>query len=339
MAAAETTLSADGPAGFPGDRGAVACAGGNGEPLAGEGARFCVVLFRGTSTGCGLRRMWSIACESRSGFLRNSCWRGCFRGWRFLGQPLRHNLRGGWAARGANSVAWFCVIWAGFIFLFFSASHSKLIPYILPVFPPLALLIGCYVALGWEVPREALLRPGLSPLQYSRRCGGAGAVFGVGAPAGGQARAGAAGGVGAACHHKSVSVLCTRRIPCAMAGSAARRAHGTAGAGDCDRDFFHCGGVCAVMLRTCSTGRLTPLAFSACVWSCSRATACFSYHEYFQDFRFISGAPSAWVGYRGENGVRHGGGRPQRPLCYRGGIPPVMWAGHGRVSRHCAPER
>lgn len=36
----------------------------------------------------------------------------------------------------------FLLIWAAFIFLFFSASHSKLVPYILPVFPPLALLTG-----------------------------------------------------------------------------------------------------------------------------------------------------------------------------------------------------
>jgi len=36
----------------------------------------------------------------------------------------------------------FLLAWAAFIFLFFSASHSKLVPYILPVFPPLALLTG-----------------------------------------------------------------------------------------------------------------------------------------------------------------------------------------------------
>ncbi len=36
----------------------------------------------------------------------------------------------------------YLLIWAGFIFLFFSKSHSKLIPYILPVFAPLSLLVG-----------------------------------------------------------------------------------------------------------------------------------------------------------------------------------------------------
>ncbi len=36
----------------------------------------------------------------------------------------------------------YLILWAGFIFLFFSKSNSKLIPYILPVFAPLALLVG-----------------------------------------------------------------------------------------------------------------------------------------------------------------------------------------------------
>jgi len=40
----------------------------------------------------------------------------------------------------------FLACWAGFVFLFFSASQSKLPPYILPAFPPLAVLI----ALGLE---------------------------------------------------------------------------------------------------------------------------------------------------------------------------------------------
>jgi len=38
--------------------------------------------------------------------------------------------------------ALFLAIWAIFVFVFFSKSNSKLIPYILPLFPPLALLMG-----------------------------------------------------------------------------------------------------------------------------------------------------------------------------------------------------
>ena len=36
----------------------------------------------------------------------------------------------------------YLLIWTALIFLFFSKSNSKLIPYILPIFPPLAMLIG-----------------------------------------------------------------------------------------------------------------------------------------------------------------------------------------------------
>ena len=41
---------------------------------------------------------------------------------------------------------WALLIWAVFIFVFFSASHSKLPSYILPVFPALALMIGNHFA-------------------------------------------------------------------------------------------------------------------------------------------------------------------------------------------------
>ncbi|NCP62523.1 MAG: phospholipid carrier-dependent glycosyltransferase [Alphaproteobacteria bacterium] len=43
----------------------------------------------------------------------------------------------------------FLVIWIVFIFLFFSASSSKLIPYIVPVFPAFALLLGRTVSKAW----------------------------------------------------------------------------------------------------------------------------------------------------------------------------------------------
>jgi hypothetical protein len=39
----------------------------------------------------------------------------------------------------------FLLIWAGFIFVFFSLSQSKLVPYILPVFPPIAILTAHYL--------------------------------------------------------------------------------------------------------------------------------------------------------------------------------------------------
>jgi len=41
-----------------------------------------------------------------------------------------------------GSAGLYLLVWAGLIFLFFSKSDSKLIPYILPIFPPLAILIA-----------------------------------------------------------------------------------------------------------------------------------------------------------------------------------------------------
>ena len=40
----------------------------------------------------------------------------------------------------------FFIAWFLFVFLFFSASNSELIPYVLPAFPPLAILIAHYLA-------------------------------------------------------------------------------------------------------------------------------------------------------------------------------------------------
>jgi 4-amino-4-deoxy-L-arabinose transferase-like glycosyltransferase len=64
----------------------------------------------------------------------------------FLWSAVREAVRGGWAKKNENADAWFFVTWAAFIFLFFSKSHSKLAPYILPIFPALAVLIGAWLA-------------------------------------------------------------------------------------------------------------------------------------------------------------------------------------------------
>jgi 4-amino-4-deoxy-L-arabinose transferase-like glycosyltransferase len=64
----------------------------------------------------------------------------------FLVPSVRSAVRGGWARRNENTVGWFFVTWIAFVFLFFSVSKSKLPPYILPIFPALAVLIGAWLA-------------------------------------------------------------------------------------------------------------------------------------------------------------------------------------------------
>jgi len=67
----------------------------------------------------------------------------------FLLQSVKDSFPS-WRDRQQHRETVFLLLWAGLVFLFFSASSSKLIPYILPVFPPLAILIGRYLAKGWD---------------------------------------------------------------------------------------------------------------------------------------------------------------------------------------------
>lgn len=60
-------------------------------------------------------------------------------------------LKRGWQERKGQTAALFLLLWAVVIFAFFSKSSSKLIPYILPVFPPLALLIADWFTRGASV--------------------------------------------------------------------------------------------------------------------------------------------------------------------------------------------
>jgi 4-amino-4-deoxy-L-arabinose transferase-like glycosyltransferase len=71
----------------------------------------------------------------------------------FMLQSLRHSLRFPWRQRYKHKEVIFLVLWAELVFLFFSASSYKGVPYILPMFPPLAILMARYIAAAWESPR------------------------------------------------------------------------------------------------------------------------------------------------------------------------------------------
>lgn len=52
----------------------------------------------------------------------------------------------------------FLVIWAVTVFVFFSMSQTKLVSYILPMYPPLALLVGWYFDKAWSEKRFSILK-------------------------------------------------------------------------------------------------------------------------------------------------------------------------------------
>ena len=68
----------------------------------------------------------------------------------FLPQALTAAAQTWWRDRSNRAAELFVLLWFVLPFLFFSLSHSKLIPYALPFFPPLALLLGIWLdrALG-----------------------------------------------------------------------------------------------------------------------------------------------------------------------------------------------
>lgn len=76
-------------------------------------------------------------------------------------QALRHHLRGSWQQQQAKDSTWFLLIWIVVIVGFFSLSQSKLIPYVLPVIPAAAMLLGSYLSTQWEREESKGFRHGL----------------------------------------------------------------------------------------------------------------------------------------------------------------------------------
>jgi 4-amino-4-deoxy-L-arabinose transferase-like glycosyltransferase len=68
----------------------------------------------------------------------------------FLWPRVREMARAGWAGRSTQLATGFFLTWTIFIVLFFSVSKSKLVPYVLPVFPALAILAGVELAQAWR---------------------------------------------------------------------------------------------------------------------------------------------------------------------------------------------
>lgn len=68
-----------------------------------------------------------------------------------LWPALRGALRNPDRARDERADLGLLVVWGGFILLFFSLSHSKLVPYILPALPPFAVLGGVALTGGRAV--------------------------------------------------------------------------------------------------------------------------------------------------------------------------------------------
>lgn len=68
----------------------------------------------------------------------------------FLFQALTTQLRAVLQQRTEHTTELFLLLWFGIVLAFFSMPHSKMVGYILPVFAPLALLVGRYLSHSWS---------------------------------------------------------------------------------------------------------------------------------------------------------------------------------------------
>jgi 4-amino-4-deoxy-L-arabinose transferase-like glycosyltransferase len=68
----------------------------------------------------------------------------------FLYQSIAARVKAAWAERKQNGDDLYLLLWIVMPFMFFNISSSKLIPYIFPIFPALAIITGRYLAQQWR---------------------------------------------------------------------------------------------------------------------------------------------------------------------------------------------
>lgn len=77
----------------------------------------------------------------------------------FLFHALARHIANVCRAGREHRTELYLLLWAAIIFVFFSIPKSKMISYILPVFPPLSLLVGSYLSSIWDNTRVNILYP------------------------------------------------------------------------------------------------------------------------------------------------------------------------------------
>lgn len=68
----------------------------------------------------------------------------------FLFQAIKHALQNVVRYEKNRVIALFLLIFMSVVFVFFSVPQSKIVSYILPIFPPIALLVGWYLSVNWS---------------------------------------------------------------------------------------------------------------------------------------------------------------------------------------------
>ncbi len=74
----------------------------------------------------------------------------------FLPRAIWNAAKEGWKKfKTENAESLFFIIWTIFVFSFFAFSKSKLVAYILPIYPAIAILVGSLIAKSWKMADNA----------------------------------------------------------------------------------------------------------------------------------------------------------------------------------------
>lgn len=84
----------------------------------------------------------------------------------FLLPAIRSHWPKSWSQRHTEKEAIFLMLWPLLIYIFFQFSHSQLPPYVLPIFPPLAVLVGNYLAHHWQNQKQQGIFIGLLIISF-----------------------------------------------------------------------------------------------------------------------------------------------------------------------------
>lgn len=82
----------------------------------------------------------------------------------FFPQAIIHHLPKNFNGWQQTKTTTFLLLWIVVIYAFYTFSQSKLIPYILPIFPPIAMLVGNYLASFWPNKRSLAVDMGFYTL-------------------------------------------------------------------------------------------------------------------------------------------------------------------------------
>jgi 4-amino-4-deoxy-L-arabinose transferase-like glycosyltransferase len=210
-----------------------------------------------------------------------------------LWPALRRGGTDAWRRRGDHPERIFFLIWAATIFAFFSASGSKLPPYILPVFPAVAVVLGEWLAGVWRDNDARALRFGTG-------------VFAAMAVV----LAAAAGGAvlfPGKLHLDADTAAALRRYAVALAAilfGGAVAALRTLRRGDGRASLVAAGLTAVLMVGVVSLA--TPLLYKPGTRPLAAAARgrgvarIYSYHEYFPDFTYYAGRTVELVAFQGE---------------------------------------